>query len=363
MNESAGGASRFVRQGSACSCLGALRDIKYSIIYGYDKNEGGVVIRSVKTHTRVHDIKSENCQPIRVAQYMSVRFLYERSDLPEVSRSRSGNPGYRVGLPLLAATCKRYDGSDNCASFDTSPGLSPFATVQGIRPDGSCVLKNDGKAGQDKEIRFGEDAIFGCSVSYTRQQLASICRAGAATGFMDLIQLLPFGRLGGRWTHLAAFGDLQKIEAMDWIAVPALQGSKSLEFDESTSSKASTSTCKDAVVGVNLEILYSPFGEVRNPQARIVGARQWHVDGNLHFTATDPMQAQPFQFYFAVSFVRVDDTGKQEAEYPSRPQLPLWLPHDLFYPFGLSKSWAMRMHCSQAVLATVIAAFGLVVSQ
>lgn len=333
--------ARFVQDGTSCSCLGALREVKYTVFYGYDDAEAGVVIKRVQTDVTLQDIRSENCQPVRVAQLTSVRFLQDGSDLPEAYRDRSGHPGFRVGLPLLAATCKRYDDADNCVAFDTSPQLSPFATVEGIFSDGRCVLKTDSSSGDVKEIRFGEDAVFGCTVSYTRQQLASICRAGSSTGFMDLLELLPFGRLGGRWTHLAAYGNLRGVDVMaqagEWIEVEAFQGSKALEWDESQASKASTSTCRDAIVGVNLEILYSPFGEVSNPQARIVAAKESHVRGNLHFTQRDPEQAQAFQLYFTVSFVRMDDTGKQEAEYPPRPQLPLWLPYDLFYPFFLSR--------------------------
>lgn len=331
----------FKQDGTSCSCLGALREVKYTIIYGYDDAEAGVVIKRVKTDVTLQDIRSDNCQQVRVAQTASVRFLVEGSDLPDAYRDRSGHPGYKVGLPLLAGTCKRYDDADNCVAFDTSSQLSPFATVKGISSDGRCMLKTDSVFGAVKEIRFGEDAVFGCTVSYTRLQLASICRAGSSTGFMDLLKLLPFGRLGGGWTHLAASGNLQGAEMMaqagEWIEVEAFQGSKALQWDESQASKASTSTCRDAIVAVNLEILYSPFGEVSNPQARIVAARESHVRGNLHFTQPDPEQPQAFQFYFTVSFVQVDDTGKQEAEYPPRPELPLWLPYDLFYPFFLSK--------------------------
>merc|ERR1712232_412866 len=109
------------------------------------------------------------------------------------------------------------------------------------------------------------------------------------------------------------------------------------------SSLASTSTCSGAVVGVSLEILWSPLGELSDPQARIVSARETHRLGSLRFTRQNPAERQTFEFTFTVSFLRLDDGGDAAVSVPPRPEIPIWLPYDLFYPFGLG-SGAKRTH-------------------
>jgi len=357
-----GRSSSYTQDGNGCHCRNAVRSIKYTIVYSAaNPANSGAIIQSVKTKVTLQDISSSDCGAVRVEQHMSVHFLEESSVALGSANRRSGNPGYVIGLPLLAATCNSFDANaDTCLAFDESTLVSPFATVQGIQYDGTCAQA--GVVGDEKVINFGEDAVFGCTMSYTRQELANICAAGSAPGFVNLLRMLPFGRSGNRWTHLAAYGNLRGVTEMsdagELVEITEFPEGKSLEFDLDTNIRSSTSTCKDAIVGVKLEVLYSPFGDVQNPQARIVAARQSHVKGNLRFTKLDPNEKQLFQFHYSISFLRMDDTGQLEARYPPRPQLPIYLPYDLFYPFGLSRSKALASeHVSMGValvLATLI---------
>merc|ERR1739845_250324 len=96
--------------------------------------------------------------------------------------------------------------------------------------------------------------------------------------------------------------------------------------------------CNGAVVGVDLEVLYSHFGAKGDPQARIVAARQSHRHGALQYTKSDIHAKQAFEFTFTVSFIRADDRGDSQLHLPPRPSLPMWLPRDLFYPFAIGCS-------------------------
>lgn len=356
------------RTGRTCLCRNALREVHYTFRYAPVQVAGGssqVAITGVDVRLTLQDVESDGCEPTRVYQATSVRFVQAgASD----AHARSGNPGYRVGAPLLVAQCQAdgYDAeTSRCVAFEEASAHTRVATVQGIMPDGACA-REGGPSGQPQEIRFGEDSIFGCTLELTRRQLGALCAPPAPgaeqTGFVDMLPILRFGRLGARWSHIAAFGDAPPgaREPGGWVEVAAAEASEALEFsdrDVDNSNLASDSSCRGAVVGVDLEIVYSPFGKVGNPQSRVVAARASHRVGALRHRRLDPEQSQSFPFTFTVTFIRLDDAGQREVEVPPRPRLPLALPHDLFYPFSLG-SGAVRQ-AIPSLVAVVLSAVGV----
>jgi len=343
------------RSSTGCVCRSALREVDYTFHYEALSAGSGpqVEITSVELRATLQDVASEACQPVRVYQASSARFVQGGG---KAAHARSGNPGYRLGAPLLVATCKADD-TDAQATRCAAPHA---ALVEGILLDGSCARtgQTGSQPGRPMEVHFGEDAIFGCTVDLTRKQLQELCApdvAAGRTGFVDLLHILPFGRPGARWTHIAAFGDVPpgSQDAEKLVEVELVAKTESLEFsdqDVAASNMASSSSCTGAVVGVDLEVIYSPFGEVGHPQDRIVAARASHRTGVLAHTRLDPAEEQPFPFTFTVTFIRLDNTGKEELEVPPRPRLPLALPHDLFYPFSLGSAGTARALPSLAAL-------------
>lgn len=333
--------AQFVRDDTGCTCFGALHELAYKLKYGYMSEHNLFGLVEAEVEFTLQDIRSEGCKPIKVPQRSSVVFSpIDR----KLNTPRSGNPGYRTGMPLLAATCAEYDDNNfACRRFNVEAEgnefRSPFAEVEGILPNGACALQSDTEATSPVAIRFGEDAIFGCTASFSLPQLRQLCSAGAGAGagLVSTIQLLPFGRLGGRFTHVALFGNasLTDVNMDDWIEISPYPETEALEFDDESPSQASQSVCRGAVVGVHFEFLYADFGNIKNPQARIIAARAKHRKGDLRFVLADPTSPQPFEFSVAVSFIKAPDGGDAQAFVPPRPQLPLHLPRDLFYPFTL----------------------------
>eukprot|EP00929_Paragymnodinium_shiwhaense_P112014 TRINITY_DN80265_c0_g1_i1.p1 TRINITY_DN80265_c0_g1~~TRINITY_DN80265_c0_g1_i1.p1 ORF type:complete len:672 (-),score=85.63 TRINITY_DN80265_c0_g1_i1:177-2192(-) len=334
------GTTRLVEDASGCTCYGALRDLRYTFYYRPDASQNNAVgISKIEVRMTLQDVQSAQCEAAAARQGSEVRFVEVVSE-PSLVHARSGNPGYQFGLPLLVATCKQYDSTNTrCEQYEETPDTPSFATVPGVMPDGLCAYKTDSGKTRPMGINFGEDAVFGCVLRLTRLELKSLCQSsagGSGVGFAEMLQILSFGQLGGRWTAVGSYGRVRS--DADWLEVTAQPTTEILSFDDGDLSRASTSTCSGAVVGVNLEVLYSPFGEVHNPQLRIVAARQSHKLGSLRYTRSDINEKQPFEFTYTVSFLRLDDGGDTIARVPPRPQVPLWLPHDLFYPFGLSSS-------------------------
>lgn len=357
--------AQFVKDDSGCTCFGAIFDLAYTMKYGIVEDQGLFGMVGADVSMTLQDIRSEGCKPIRVRQRSSVTFVpIDRgeggSTDPSLYTPRSGTPGYQKGLPLLAATCAEYDDNNfGCVRFEDE-WTSPFAEVDGILPNGACALQSDTTTTSPTQMRFDEDAIFGCTYDLTLPDLRKLCSASTSgatrAGLVSEIRLLPFGRLGGRFTHVAVFGNASRtsVNMDDWIEISPLPETEALEFDDDSPSQASQSVCKGAVVGVHYEFLYALFGNVQNPQAKIVAARARHRKGNLRFVLADPMSRQPFDFTVAVSFIQLPDGGEAQAFVPPRPQLPLHLPKDLFYPFTLvGESGAF--HAEQQSFAVLVA--------
>eukprot|EP00928_Gymnodinium_smaydae_P039583 TRINITY_DN27005_c0_g2_i1.p1 TRINITY_DN27005_c0_g2~~TRINITY_DN27005_c0_g2_i1.p1 ORF type:complete len:677 (+),score=67.37 TRINITY_DN27005_c0_g2_i1:45-2075(+) len=324
----------------ACTCFGALRNIKYVFHYGRAEGDSPAISR-VDLHVTLQDLRSEDCDRPTTCFRRSTEVRFEQVvEDPYAVHPRSGNPGYLVGLPLLVGTCKRYENT-RCVEYVETAAKPSVATVSGILPDGTCATSEKSNApGRDVEIRFGEDIVLGCVIRLTREELKSICKQGSDSGFANLLPVLSFGRLGNSWTAVAALGSIS--DASEWVEVEQHPKTEVLDFDEENPGAASTSTCSGAVVGLDYEILWSPFGEVASPQARIVAARAKHRMGEVRFTRANPAESQAFEFTVTASFIRYD-TGGEQVDVPPRPELPIWLPHDLFYPFALgsnARSWS-----------------------
>mmetsp|Transcript_32116 Transcript_32116/g.73949 ORF Transcript_32116/g.73949 Transcript_32116/m.73949 type:complete len:656 (-) Transcript_32116:26-1993(-) len=321
----------------SCTCIGAVKDIHYTFGFGLDETDQVVRISKMRVRFTLQNIVSHGCGAVSIPQGASATFVQDQADAAQVSdEERSGNPGYVAGLPLLVAPCDNYESDGTCAAY----GDRRSATVPGILSPGTCQLAGSNATAESVVINFGENAMFGCTLSLTRSQLASLCRPDnpdMQNGFVGYLAMLPFGRSGQRWTHIAAFGNVPNgaQDPADWIEVEELARTEVLGFGDSTSSQqASNSTCTGAVIGVDLEVIYSYFGDVQNPQSKVVGARMSHRLGILSYTLPDPTARQSFAFGYSVTFLRRDEKDFA-LQVPPRPQLPVLLPADLFYPFTI----------------------------
>eukprot|EP00927_Polykrikos_kofoidii_P031473 TRINITY_DN27048_c0_g2_i1.p1 TRINITY_DN27048_c0_g2~~TRINITY_DN27048_c0_g2_i1.p1 ORF type:complete len:685 (+),score=101.16 TRINITY_DN27048_c0_g2_i1:149-2203(+) len=319
----------------ACTCVGAVRDVRYVFHYGFGYRDDALAITKVEIRMQVQDVASQGCGLTRVKQGSEVRFVRDVEGVPSLQR-RSGNPGYQVGLPLLVATCLQYEElSGKCEVYDSTVAGPSNAAVLGVFPDGSCASKKDARRTLPLSIGFGEDALFGCVLSLNRSELTRLCQEGVLQ-LGERLGILDLGEFSQRWTAVAAYGVMRDVQ--DLIEIEAQSATDVLKLVKADPWQVATSTCDGAVVGVDLEILYSPFGEAHNPQARIVAAKRSFRVGALTYTRPNPAERQAFDFTHTVSFVRLDDGGEPEAQVPPRPQLPIWLPRDLFYPFDIASS-------------------------
>jgi len=334
----------------SCTCSGAVKDMHFEFHFGLVSDVASIT--AVNVNFTLQDLSSAGCEPLRVEQGGSVYFQQDQSGSLPIE-ARSGNPGYIIGLPLLVADCTLVDGS--CDSFTPRQD----ATVPGILPGGTCALLNASTSEtQEVKINFGENTMFGCSLDLTREELKSLCggTSALANGFVGYLKMLPFGRTGSSWTQIAAFGSVpdDAQDPADFVQVEEEQRTESLVFtDSDAAQKASSSTCSGAIVGVELEVIYSSFGKVGNPQMKVVGARMSHQLGVLAYTLSEPTKKQSFQFTYTVKFIHTD-SERLEVKVPPRPQLPLSLPPDLFYPFTIGSAAMTAVHLGWIVTLWVV---------
>eukprot|EP00434_Breviolum_minutum_P028599 symbB.v1.2.025303.t1/scaffold2445.1/size151041/31 len=79
---------------------------------------------------------------------------------------------------------------------------------------------------------------------------------------------------------------------------------------------------------------------------KVVGARMSHQLGVLAYTLSEPTKKQSFQFTYTA--------GRLEVKVPPRPQLPLSLPPDLFYPFTIGSAGMPALHLGLIVTLWVV---------
>lgn len=320
-----------------CSCVGAIRSLQYTFYFDADAH-----INKVQVNIILQDIQDAPCEGGRVAQTTSVTFL-QGAD-PSSVTERSGNPGYIVAMPLLVA--------------DAIPQRPRAATIDGVSTLGECVKVGASASAWNIALNFGEDAVLGCTLALTRAELEAECCDDAECGFSSKLQILRvLGPPEPSWTHIAAWGSVaaDSADSEDWVEVSFDSVTETPQFSQDASG-ASQSKCEGAVVGVDLKVLYSPFGDVQNPQNKIVAATAAHRVGELQYTMQDPRERQHFQFTFTVSFTRLDNTEEDPSvQALPRAQLPLLLPQNLFYPFSLGSGARPRAGPQRLLAAALLA--------
>merc|ERR1719235_1732926 len=130
------------------------------------------------------------------------------------SRSqRSGQPGYRPGMPLLAGRLvgPGPDPEVKNAIAERAGGLA----VAGAAIGGACL-------GGAKSVKFGYDSVSACSVKLTRAELRVACDAQGTnddspdTTLFSYFQPQPLAGHNVSDTHIGIFGDASSILLNDW---------------------------------------------------------------------------------------------------------------------------------------------------
>eukprot|EP00794_Sanderia_malayensis_P016797 gene16797-18492_t len=291
------------------TCKNVLFKAVYTI--NYDVTSSALNITSATVDFVLGDVVSSQAS---FTQEFTVKFQKQGST---GVFSRSGNPGYVRGLPVLAGTLQTNAQQKESITLNSNP--KNWLTLVHTSATGTCATSS-----QRTSVKFGYNMRTGCFISIKQVMTTAECVTLQNIIYNTLLVDFP--------THVAMFGNSAVTNTADWVKI--------INNKPSTPAIAVDGRCTNMILGVHIEILYSKTGYLGNPQSRIVGVQvKYDSPRILTFQCIAPYcqpttsttSNQNFEVSQSVSFVDVSTTP--EAEIKPQPPYEAKAPYDFFYPF------------------------------
>lgn len=152
---------------------------------------------------------------------------------------------------------------------------------------------------------FGYNMISGCKLRIT-----------AAMNCQPLAQVLLDLLMGQSFPeYVAPFGNSQAQDVLDWVPITHLRTSEQ-------------SSCQ-IPVALEIEVKWTKYGSLVNPQARIVNVTATTTTTTLKQLPLGRERTIPI----TSSVVFTDISSPAEPGYKAWPTINAKLPHDFFFPF------------------------------
>ncbi|KAI8813181.1 hypothetical protein BJ742DRAFT_849958 [Cladochytrium replicatum] len=273
---------------------------------------------------------------VAVTQTFSVQYVETNGT---VTYSRSGNPGYLDGYPVLAGSLVQ-NGESGGISYSPDPYSSlslpnDFYNTANNRlecPDPGDMLRR-------VPVTFSEDTIAGCTLHLTYDEVTKRCSDIRQQAY-NVLTLTA-----SKVTHVGRFGNASVENVWDWIRVINTVPSSIIQDSLNDSTPG---LCSPILTEFNIQILTARFGSQQMPQRGIVGARFNYIPGRLRFPCTVQADCAPgsnvTKTFFLRATVTFAEIAGQEALMfvPPPPRLIPPLPDDIFYPFRIFRSGAAK---------------------
>ncbi|XP_051277192.1 tectonic-1 isoform X2 [Dicentrarchus labrax] len=233
---------------------------------------------------------SEAALPLE--QEFHITFIQE--NVGEVAIHYSGNPGYVVGLPLVSAS-RTADGI--VRSIDPRDTLSLLHSAE----DQDCLQGPQ----QRSPVLFGLDSVSGCTL---RLEDAANC----SLVFQVLLDVL---RGPNYPQYVASFGNSPLDYPLDWVPIKN-------DFSPGESCSIPLS--------LHLEIEWTKYGSLVNPQAQIVSIKEV-IQTNTTSLEMLTGGSSVLSISSSVAFIPVSAAAL--PGYRAMPTIDAKLPFDFFFPF------------------------------
>ncbi|CAH2295877.1 tectonic-1 isoform X2 [Pelobates cultripes] len=172
--------------------------------------------------------------------------------------------------------------------------------------DQSCLAEYGNRA----TVLFGYNMVSGCILRLSNSETA-FCQL-AADVVLNVLRDQQFPQ------YVASFGNSQPQNVLDWVPI----------VDVTAVTPTEVNTCK-MPVSLELEVRWTKYGSLVNPQAQIVNVTQ-KITYNAIPTAFLGSE-KLVQIFCSVTFV--DVSASAEPGYKAQPTFDAKLPFDFFYPF------------------------------
>ncbi|XP_069727233.1 tectonic-1 [Phaenicophaeus curvirostris] len=264
-------------------CINIVLGVSYHITY----TDAGEIIEAAASFV----LGAINREALLIQQSFEISFTQVNTQPVPLS----GNPGYVVGLPVRA----------------------------GFRPQGSGIIQNTNKynqltilqstssqdcmaaQGARTPVLFGYNMISGCTLRITA---AVQCQPLTQT-LLDLLKGQNFPE------YVASFGNSQAQDVLDWVPIIHLYTSEQ-------------SSCQ-IPISLEIEVKWTKYGSLVNPQARIVNVTATIATTTLKQLPSGRERTIPV----TSSVVFTDVSSPAEPGYKAWPTINAKLPFDFFFPF------------------------------
>ncbi|NXV84420.1 TECT1 protein, partial [Calonectris borealis] len=223
----------------------------------------------------------------------------------------SGNPGYVVGLPVRAGFRPQgypFPVEILFAALVLSTNKYSQLTILQSTSNQDCLAAQ----GARTPILFGYNMISGCKLRITA---AMKCQPLTQT-LLDLLKGQSFPEF------VASFGNSQAQDVLDWVPITHLHISEQRIYNIFQSS------CQ-IPVSLEMEVKWTKYGSLVNPQARIVNVTATITTTTLKQLPSGRERTIPI----TSSVVFTDISSPAEPGYKAWPTINAKLPFDFFFPF------------------------------
>jgi tectonic-1/3 len=344
------------------ACLNAIRGVTYHVLY--NPEDGNLV-----------DIKAQfqrlNLTGSRGYLRQFFQILFTPVRLPSNATSSkdgvievtptvslSGNPGYLLEKPLLAANIhlekiiNATNGDNDRQEYLELPLLS--------QSSGKCPFGDAARSLRMESILFGINSRSGCLFDITSMpihQKTRICQTIQG----NILFLLNQPQ---HMTHVAVFGNSIKNDSSQWIPILNEKEFNQVRDPSQTPSVDVSGKCPLLVTGFSYEVYYAFVGKVNEAQAKVLGVVKkmtttTELDVSLiNSKSTEQIiqsVSEVIQVSASVSFF--DITQSTRSKYAPSPVLRFQLPADFFYPFFVNSVQGIRASPILNILGLVIILF------
>ncbi|KAM9371593.1 tectonic-1 [Phaethornis superciliosus] len=274
-------------------CINIVLEVSYHITY----TDTGEIIEAAASFV----LGAINKAALSIQQSFEISFTQVNTTPVPLS----GNPGYVVGLPIRAGF--RPQGYPFLAKILTS-GIIQNTNKYSQLTIMQSTSKQDCLAAQGARtpILFGYNMVSGCKLRITA---AMKCQPLSQT-LLDLLKGQNFPE------YVASFGNSQAQDVFDWVPVIT-------HFHTSEQS-----SCQ-IPVSLEIEVKWTKYGSLVNPQARIVNVTAAITTTTLKQLPSGRQRTIPVMS----SVVFTDISSPAEPGYKAWPTINIRLPFDFFFPF------------------------------
>ncbi|NXX20336.1 TECT1 protein, partial [Podargus strigoides] len=278
-------------------CINIVLGVSYHITY----TDAGEIIEAAASFV----LGAINKEALSIQQSFEISF----TQVNTVPVPLSGNPGYVVGLPVRAGFLPQgypFPGESLLAALTTNK-YSQLTILQSTSNQDCLAVQ-----GSRTPILFGYNMISGCKLRITA---ATKCQPLTQT-LLDLLKGQSFPE------YVASFGNSQAQDVLDWVPITHLHTSEQRIYNTFQSS------CQ-IPVSLEIEVKWTKYGSLVNPQARIVNVTATITSSTLKELPSGRERIIPI----TSSVVFTDISSPAEPGYKAWPTINAKLPFDFFFPF------------------------------